>query len=234
MNYYPFYTAYTQARELYGLELKPDEFETLGLIAWGKIGNNRYKLYKYTQKPDKSINGEYYLDLPCNVDIIEAVTANYEDSQITSSIKNTSDNLNRHTEEYIESFKQNTNSLYIPGKYIKYRLENNRLFLSDFFNEVNVLYKGFIVDETGLPLLNASEIDAIAGFCIFADTRKKAIMTRDSNLMQLAMNLEVNWKHLCTQSRSPEYINQNEMDEILNVSTSWDRKRFGKSFKPLR
>jgi hypothetical protein len=24
------------------------------------------------------------------------------------------------------------------------------------------------------------------------------------------------------------------MDEILNVSTSWDRKRFGKSFKPIR
>jgi hypothetical protein len=24
------------------------------------------------------------------------------------------------------------------------------------------------------------------------------------------------------------------MDEILNVATSWDRKRFGKSFKPTR
>jgi hypothetical protein len=24
------------------------------------------------------------------------------------------------------------------------------------------------------------------------------------------------------------------MDEILNVATSWDRKRFGKSFKPVR
>jgi hypothetical protein len=32
----------------------------------------------------------------------------------------------------------------------------------------------------------------------------------------------------------PSYINQNEMDEILNVATSWDRKRFGRSFKPVR
>jgi hypothetical protein len=24
------------------------------------------------------------------------------------------------------------------------------------------------------------------------------------------------------------------MDEILNVAVSWDRKRFGKSFKPIR
>jgi hypothetical protein len=33
MKEYPFYTAYTQARELYGLEMKPDDFETVGLIA---------------------------------------------------------------------------------------------------------------------------------------------------------------------------------------------------------
>jgi hypothetical protein len=52
--------------------------------------------------------------------------------------------------------------------------------------------------------------------------------------MQLAQLLDVKWKNLCTQSRVPDYINQNEMDEILNVSTSWDRKRFGKSFKPIR
>jgi hypothetical protein len=29
---YPFQTAYTQARELYGVELNPDEFETVGMI----------------------------------------------------------------------------------------------------------------------------------------------------------------------------------------------------------
>jgi hypothetical protein len=26
-------------RELYGVELTPDQFETMGLIAWEKIGN---------------------------------------------------------------------------------------------------------------------------------------------------------------------------------------------------
>lgn len=33
MKTFSFHTAYTQARELYGLELNPDEFESLGLIA---------------------------------------------------------------------------------------------------------------------------------------------------------------------------------------------------------
>jgi len=33
MRTYSFNSAYTQARELYGLELNPDEFESIGLIA---------------------------------------------------------------------------------------------------------------------------------------------------------------------------------------------------------
>jgi hypothetical protein len=33
MKEFTFYTAYTQTRELYGLELGVDEFESLGLIA---------------------------------------------------------------------------------------------------------------------------------------------------------------------------------------------------------
>jgi len=33
MKYYPFKTAYTQLREMYGIELNPDEFETMGIIA---------------------------------------------------------------------------------------------------------------------------------------------------------------------------------------------------------
>ena len=63
---------------------------------------------------------------------------------------------------------------------------------------------------------------------------KKALLTRDGASMQLAQILEQKWLKLCTQARVPDYINQNEMDEILNVATSWDRKRFGKSFKPIR
>ena len=50
-NKFSFNTAYTQARELYGLELNPDEFETLGIIAWDRIGNRQYKLYKYQVQP---------------------------------------------------------------------------------------------------------------------------------------------------------------------------------------
>lgn len=234
MKEYNFNTAYTQARELYGLELNPDEFESMGLTAWGKIGNKRYRLYRYQVEPTKTSNGEYIVELPCNVDIIEAVTTNYEDYQKTTNMTVAGNNQNGWIEGYTESRKYNTGSLYTPGKFIKYRQEGNTLFLSDSFHVVYVLYKGVIVDEEGLPFLSEKEIDAVASFCAYADMFKKALQTRDSATLQLSQILEQKWKVLCTQARVPEYINQNEMDEILNVLTSWDRKRFGKSFKPIR
>ena len=63
--------------------------------------------------------------------------------------------------------------------------------------------------------------------------RNKTSLTQSEKVF-IKTYLEQNWKTLCTQARVPDFINQNEMDEILNVSVSWDRKRFGKSFKPIK
>lgn len=234
MSQYPFKTAYTQARELYGLELTPDEFETIGLIAWDRIGNKQYRLYKYQATPVINELNEWVIELPCNVDIIEAVTADYEDYQKTSNQLLAGNNMNGWIEGYVESRKYNSGSLYTSGKFIKYRREGNTLFLADKFQTAYILYKGVIVDEEGLPFLNAKELDAIAAFCAYTDDFKRARVTRDPNIFQMSQVMEQKWKSLCTQARVPEYINQNEWDEILNVATSWDRKRFGKSFKPIR
>lgn len=234
MKNYPFNTAYMQARELYGLALNPDEFETLGIIAWDKIGNKRCKLYKFQEEPIQTETGAWYIDLPCNADIIEAVTADYEDYQKTTPTTISGNNQNGWIEGYIETRKYNTSFGYASGKFIKYYREDNRLWLADKFNKVNVLYKGVIVDEEGLPTLNEKELDAVAAFCAFSDTFKKALVSRDGNTMQFAQILKAEWNKKCTQARVPDYMNQNEWDEVLNVSTSWDRKRFGKSFKPIR
>lgn len=234
MKEYSFNTAYTQAQDLYGIELNPMDFENIGLIAWDKISNARYRLYKYIVEPTLDSIGNYYIDLPCNCDIIESVTASYEDYQKTSSTYLAGDNQSGWIEGYIESRKYNTNHLYTSGKYIKYFRENFKLYLADKFDLVTVLYKGIIVDNTGLPSLNEKELDAVAAFLAYSVYYKKAIMTRDQLTFQIAKDLEAKWLTKCAQARVPDYINQNEMDEILNASTSWDRKRYGKSFKPIR
>lgn len=234
MKEYPFKTAYTQIRELYGITLFPDEFENIGLIAWDKIGNKRFRWYKFQVEPTQTEAGAWYVDLPCNVDYIEAVTADYEDYQKTTPTTVAGNNQNGWIEGYVETRKYNTGFFYSSGKFIKHHIEGNTMWLADRFNKVNVLYKGVLVDEEGLPTLTSIEADAIAAFCAYTDTYKKALVTRDQHLAAFAKDLEQKWLKKCTQARIPDYINQNEMDEILNVATSWDRKRFGKSFKPLR
>jgi hypothetical protein len=52
------------------------------------------------------------------------------------------------------------------------------------------LYKGFIVDDDGLPKLSEKEVDAVATFCTYSDMFKKALMTKDNATMQLAMILK--------------------------------------------
>lgn len=234
MTRYPFNTAYTQARELYGVELNPDEFENIGITAWNLIGNKEYRLYNYQATPIEDNAGAYYIELPCNCDYIEAVTKDYEDYQKTSNQFLAGNNQNGWIEGYIESRKFNTNQLYPSGGYIKYSQVGNKIYLSDKFDKANILYKGIISDSEGLPYLSDAEVEAIAAFCAYTYDYKRARVTRDQIQMQFAQISEQKWKQKCTQARVPEYINQNQMDEILNVGTSWDRKRFGKSYKPIR
>ena len=234
MKKYSFNTAYSQVRELYGLELTPDEFENIGLIAWDKIGNKDFKWYLYETTPVKNIAGDWIIDLPCNADIIEAVTTNYEDYQKTTPTTLSGNNQSGWIEGYIESRKFNTAFNYSAGKFVKHHRIENTLYLADKFDKVRVLYKGVLVDDDGLPYLSEKEIDAVAAYCAYVNDYKQARLTKDQFTFQLSQVSEQKWKSLCTQARVADYLNQNEMDEILNVATSWDRKRFGKSFKPIR
>lgn len=231
---FPFNSVYTHALDLFGVEIDPNIFEEVAITAWDKIGNRQYGLYKLSETPIQVDKNTWSIQLPCNADEIEAVTASYEDIQKTSNIRDYPDLHNAYIEEYIESWKYNTNPLYQSGKFIKYRKENNELLFDYYFPVVNVLYKGYIADDEGLPFLTEKEVHAIAVYCAYIHDLKSARVSRDRASMEMAMYMEQKWNKACMQARIPKYINQNEMDEILNVANSWDRKRFGKSFKPIR
>ena len=178
--------------------------------------------------------GEYYIDLPCNCDIIEAVTTNYEDYQKTSSISNYPGINSLPTENFIEYMKFGTNQRYISGKFIKFDVVGDKIIFSENYDVVNILYKGIYVDEDGLPFINNKELHAIATYCAFTETYKKGISSKDSATIQIAQLLKKDWEKACSQAKVPEYINQNEMDEILNANSTWNRKLYNKSFKPTQ
>ena len=225
-----FKTSMFQANALYGLEMLPEDFEELGLIAWEFIGNKKTRLYKYCAELNCTNNT---VELPCNADIIEAVTYGFEDWNYTTNDTPNGDFNSQFVESYIEGRKLFENPLYINGRFAKYERVGDILYFDKNYGKVNILYKGIMLDDEGLPDINSKEAIAIATYCAYIKKYKEGLMTNNPNIINLAQTLEQKWYRYCDAARTPEYFSQNDMNEILDVKTSWDRKRYNKSYKPL-
>lgn len=222
-----FKSVYAMANSLYGVNMDENSFEDIALSGWELIGNRQTRLYRYTDCTlDKRIK------LPCNVDIIEAVYAGIPDANYSSPISFTGNINNITTESLLESMKTKHHNLYDSNSLVHYRLEGNELVLDDDYDNVVILYHGIIVDEDGLPYLNDKEVQALALYCAYSDLYKKSLMVRDANIFQFASALKSDWLRACNAARIRP-MSQNEFDDILDVRTRWDRKQYGKSFKPV-
>lgn len=234
MKKYPFYSALSHCYEMYGVELDEDQFETYAMSAWFKIGNKDYKIYKTRMHPIEDPDGGWYVCMPCNLSSIEAITLDFEDAQETSAVENYHINQTLHFEQDVEFRKWMPNELYARGKYVKYKELGDRIYFTEPYDHVNILYKGLYADEDGLPFLNQKEMEAIAAYCAYVHDYKQARLSKDSATMQLSQIQEAKWKKLCSAARVPLDISQNLANEILDASTSWDRKMYGRSYKPIR
>lgn len=221
---------YTVANSLYGLELEPEQFEELGLTAWNLIGNKTVRLYNYSA--DIS-NDDFSVQLPCNCDIIEAVTYNHEDWNYSTNKTVNGDYNSQFTEQYIEARKLYQSSLYISGKYAKYERVGDTLYFDKDYGKVNILYKGVILDEDGLPKVNEKEALAIATYIAFATKQKQGWITNNQNIIQLAQYLYQQWLKYCDSARVPLSIDQNTMNQVLDAKSSWNRKVYNKAYKPI-
>ena len=112
MNQDDFHAAYSQANLLYGLNISPENFEEIGLIAWNKIGNRQIRLYRYVTNIDTQTLS---VELPCNCDQIEAVTYSFKDWNYTSNITVNGDYQSQFIEQYIEGRKLYEHPFYIKA-----------------------------------------------------------------------------------------------------------------------
>ena len=234
MKKYPFYAAIEHAREMYGLELDEDLFETYGMSAWQKIGNKDYRTYITKINPECDPEGGWSVRKPCNLDSIEAITLNFESAQETSSVSNYHGAYTHVIEQNIEDSKREPNPLYISGKLVKYKDLGDKIYFTEPYKELNLLYKGLYTDENGLPFLSNKEVEAIAVYCAFVDHYKHGIINKNQQEIALAQMLRKDWLKACDSARIPESISQNEMNEIMNVFVRRDIHRYGQTYKPIR
>lgn len=229
MALHNFNAAYGLADSLYGITLSETEFEDIALNGWSLIGNKHTRLYRYI---GNVVDGK--LDLPCNVDVIESVHIPVPDAQITTSLSDNYWTDNIWIESYIDHRKRLEDPYWTRGKLVKYDEGNNELYFSRNYPRVMVVYHGVIADEEGLPLVNEKELRAIAAFIAYTSLYKEAIKKRDGNLLKLAQTVKEDYLRLFNAARVKEYLNQNDMDRILDAKTSWARKSYGKSFKAIK
>lgn len=220
-----------QANLLYGLDINEDTAIEIALIAWNKIGNKQQRLYRLKTDVDKETLS---VELPCNCNEIEAVTYNFEDWQYTTNDTVHGDYNSQYVEHYIEGQKAFKNPYYASGKYVKYTRSGDTLYFENNPGTINILYKGVILDDDDLPYLTPKEVEAISCYLAFTTKFKEGIATHNQAILAEAQLLEQRWHKLCDAARVPTYINQNDMNRILDAKTSWNRKMFGKSYKPLK
>ena len=228
MKLHNFNSVYSMANIVYGIHVDPTNFEDIALLGWELIGNKHTKLYRYTASTSNK-----RIQLPCNLVEIESVTIPFMDAQMYTNTDAFPNVYNQYVERYIEAWKWDNSTLNEPGKLIKYREEGDELVFDRDYSKVIILYHGIIVDDEGLPLLNDKEVRALAYYLVYSDTYKQALAKKDGNLLQLAQLAKVDWQKACTAARIPKKFTQNDMNEILDVKTRWDRKQYGKSFKPI-
>lgn len=228
MNRNNFKSVYSQAYILYGTSIDTTNFEDICLNGWELIGNRQTSLYKYTtHTQDRKIK------LPCNVEFIEAVFGRRMDAQTTNDYSVYPNVYNQWVEEYIESWKRDKSVFYNSGVLLKYRQEGDYLVFDQDYANVTILYHGIIVDEDGLPYLTDKEVQALAAYCAYIDIYKKSLIQKDGNLFQLAAAVKNDWLRLCNSARIPAHLSQNDMNNVLDVKTRWDRKMYGKKFSPI-
>ena len=226
-----FHYAISLAQTLYDVEGDTDDLEEIGLVAHNSIGNKHTQLHKILL----NVNCEDgSVQLPCGVDVIEAVTyCGLEDWNYVSNTKEHGDLSSLYTENYIEAQKAFLDPHYISGKYVKYRKVGDKLYVNKGLGRVILLYHGIILDEDGLPEINDKEAIAIAEYIAYVIKYKEAIRTNNQNVLRLAQELKQQWLFHCDAARVPEHISQNEMDQILNANTGWGIKTYGDSYKPI-
>ena len=225
-----FHYALTLANQLYGIEMQDNDFEEVALIGFGKIGNKRCRLFKLVTETDELDQ----VELPCNCIEVEAVTTGMEDWQYVSNILPNGDIYSAFTENYIEGRKLFKDKLYINGKYVKYEQVGNTLYFSNHYKPLNILYYGEIVYDTGLPQITDEEALALANYIAYTQKFKDGYQTNNPQTIQFATTLQQRWLVSCDQARVAKYPSQNDLNEILDAKTNWNRKMFGKSYKPVK
>jgi hypothetical protein len=250
--------AYHEYLSLTGLEL---DYNTFLEDAYRSL--KRYKLIRFTEQmitTESDNDGIVHFD--CPVSKIEYVAAHKEykynlhsgDLGSNLTVKENADPENDpnsiyqpyyntpNDKEYVVTQGNDLGEVnrsgieqYVPtGRYLDF------VWNSDDRTSIKVKYRNIkvdvlaripLLDSEGFPLITETIAMYIAYYVGFLVEQRKVF--RGVGKLDFAEYLKREANKLKNVAITPDTISQNEFNDILDVMTRWDRKRYGHSYRPM-
>ncbi len=235
IRHLPFLNAMNRAQKRYGLEMKQDEFIEEGYNVWREIGNQAPVLTRFFTK----VPEDYIIELPPGCEFIESVVIMNEPERLTTF--DSEGKKDRTLPAYIVADNEPTINQSLEtskyGKSVNYILvgENAiKLTSADtVYRDIMIVYRSLLVNEDdGLPLLNDKEVAAIAAEVTRREVARQAFQGIKGKAEMLSY-IEKEANRLMAAAKIDEYINDDAIDQILDIKTTFDRKVYGRRYNPL-
>ena len=71
----------------------------------------------------------------------------------------------------------------MPGKLLKYEQVGDKLYFAHNYGRVNILYRGILMDDEGLPQITDKEATAIATYIAYVLKFKEGLITNNNSII---------------------------------------------------
>jgi hypothetical protein len=233
-------------KSLFGIIMQEEEYIEHAYRTFRKMGN----IALATHCIKESVPDDLTIELPCNVEFIEAVSTGdiylnngtdvvyyFDGTQNLRPVVNQYYYPDILNDTYMNKVSLSRSDLHPIGQLVPYELIdcNRKLLLKEPMRgqSVNIIYRGQILDDEGLPCLSPKEVEAIAYYLAYIMTQKGAFQ-RDPGAVQLLPMIKQEADVRMAAAKIPEYVNQNFWDKVLSAKTRFDRKVFYNSYKNMQ
>ena len=219
-------SAFAMVDDLFGVKINKARFDEWARIAYRKIGPNLK-----TGKLFVTVKSGGEVTLPCRVLAVEAVSMNpgtynqWDVAILEGNIK---------TYGSPDNFKvdYSPGSSNVPGEYVDFELiDRNTIKVNPNLKDCQlyILLKYIVTNSDGELLFTEKQIEAIAYYVAYLYTLRNTFAGKGVGLgVSDAKTLA---GQAIAQARVPEYVSDNQWDEMLNMKVSANRKTFNTDYK---
>lgn len=233
-----FLSAKYRAHNLYGIDMTEDDFIEMAYPVWRDIGNISTKQYRYYVQ----LADDYIVQLPTYTESVDSVTLvdqpEYRDTYDSSGPRRTNQAATLTTSNFTTLNQSITQS---PGRTVNYILRDSnsiQITSPDIVSKnLMIVYSAIDQDDDGLPLLNDKEVAAVAAETARRYITRKAFQLvgmKDKSTPTLLQIIIPEAERLMAAAKIDEKLNDDAIDKMLDIKTSWDRKVYGSRFSTIR